>query len=826
MKRGLPRALTARILWSGPRSLGTAALVVIALIWIRFQAATADTLTRPPTAPSPALAVKPEPRLAGQPTPGVAQPGQLPRPTTVDGYAPDRQCAACHRQLYNSYQHVGMARSFSRPRPDNIIEDFESNHYFHGPSKRHYEMIRRDDTFVMKRYQLDDTGRPINVLEQEIDWIIGSGSHSRGYLYHTKAGELYQLPIVWYTQSQSWGMAPGYDNPRHDGVTRLITRECMFCHNAYPQVPPGSDRYGQPHLFPRDLPQGTGCQRCHGPGAAHIRLANDLNVPLTKVVAAIVNPGRLAAPLRDDVCFQCHLQPTSKLTSLVRRFGRSDYSYRPGQPLSDYLVHLDFDDARDRSDRFEINHHPYRLRQSTCYTASDGALSCLTCHDPHRKVTPTEAAGYYRARCLTCHALDNCARVEMGIVSSSRPDQRGLDAAAGSDNCIACHMPKRRTQDVVHVVMTDHLIQRRITGDPLGRLAETPPRQGAQVKFYWPHRAPPAPTGSMYRAMSASADGDLSAIDALQALIAAASPQALEPYAELATAQLRAGRFDDALTTLGPVVQRDTGSAIALASAGVALAGLGRSGAAVETLSKAVELSPMAANTRYNLALTYARLGRTDQALQQYREALRLRPNYAQAWLNLGNALARQGQYREAADAFRQAWAIEPNLTPAGLNLGAALRYLGNWKEAVRVWRHGADLAPGHPGIALELALAYLIGADASIHDPAEGLRYARAATDAEPTAHQPVTALAVGLLLNDQADEAIATARLAEQLGADAPTCLLIMALAQHTSGDTQLAEETYQRARTALAQQPGDDRVRAALVEKSASVFVANPP
>ena len=216
----------------------------------------------------------------------------------------------------------------------------------------------------------------------------------------------------------------------------------------------------------------------------------------------------------------------------------------------------------------------------------------------------------------------------------------------------------------------------------------------------------------------------------------------------------------------------------------------------------------------------------SGESATEYREALRLRPNYAQAWLNFGNALARQGQYREAADAFRQAWAIEPNLTSAGLNLGAAQRYLGNWREAVRVWRHGARLAPGHPGIALELALAYLIGADATIHDPAEGLRYARAATEAEPTAHQPVTALAVGLLLNDQVDEAIANARLAEQLGADVPTCLLIMALARHASGDTQLAEEIYQRARFALARQPRGDRVRAALVEKSASVFVANPP
>ena len=30
-----------------------------------------------------------------------------------------------------------------------------------------------------------------------------------------------------------------------------------------------------------------------------------------------------------------------------------------------------------------------------------------------------------------------------------------------SGDCVSCHMPKRRTDDVVHAVMTDHYIQRR-----------------------------------------------------------------------------------------------------------------------------------------------------------------------------------------------------------------------------------------------------------------------------------------------------------------------------------------------------------------------------
>ena len=102
---------------------------------------------------------------------------------------------------------------------------------------------------------------------------MGSGKHSRVYLYSTPNGELYQLPIAWYTQEKRWAMAPGFDRPDHLGVHRRVRRECMFCHNAYPDVPAGSDLYGPYQTFPAELPEGLGCQRCHGPGAEHARLA-------------------------------------------------------------------------------------------------------------------------------------------------------------------------------------------------------------------------------------------------------------------------------------------------------------------------------------------------------------------------------------------------------------------------------------------------------------------------------------------------------------------------------------------------------------------------
>ncbi len=220
---------------------------------------------------------------------------------TAPGYVEDRVCASCHADLYRSYQDVAMAKSFYRPRTDNVIEDFDQG-YTHEPSRRHYQMSWRDGRLIMRRYQLDADGEPINEIEQEVAWILGSGNHSRTYLVRTPGDELYQLPIAWYTQTQSWGMAPGFDRPDHLGLSRRVRRECMFCHNAYPDAPAGSDAYTAPQVYPRELPEGLGCQRCHGPGAEHSRVAMGEVVDFEELYASIVNPGDLEPRLRDDVC--------------------------------------------------------------------------------------------------------------------------------------------------------------------------------------------------------------------------------------------------------------------------------------------------------------------------------------------------------------------------------------------------------------------------------------------------------------------------------------------------------------------------------------------
>ena len=116
-------------------------------------------------------------------------------------------------------------------------------------------------------------------------------------------------------------------------------------------------------FFAGDLPEGIDCQRCHGPGRAHVESARNGASPAA-VRAAIVNPGRLAPERQIEVCLQCHLESTSRpLPYSLRRYGRGMFSYRPGEALENYILHFDrapgtgHDDASKPAWNARASHH-------------------------------------------------------------------------------------------------------------------------------------------------------------------------------------------------------------------------------------------------------------------------------------------------------------------------------------------------------------------------------------------------------------------------------------------------------------------------------------
>ena len=133
-----------------------------------------------------------------------------------------------------------------------------------SPPDTWYAITKRDGAYYQRRWRVGFSGKETEVQESRIDYVMGSGNHVRTYLHRTDRGVLIELPLAWYSEDGGkWAMNPGHDRD-YALPPRAVAYECMFCHNAYPKIPAGHDQPGSEPLFEGLLPEGIGCERCHG----------------------------------------------------------------------------------------------------------------------------------------------------------------------------------------------------------------------------------------------------------------------------------------------------------------------------------------------------------------------------------------------------------------------------------------------------------------------------------------------------------------------------------------------------------------------------------
>jgi tetratricopeptide (TPR) repeat protein len=270
-------------------------------------------------------------------------------------------------------------------------------------------------------------------------------------------------------------------------------------------------------------------------------------------------------------------------------------------------------------------------------------------------------------------------------------------------------MPKRRPRDVVHVVMTDHRIQRQPQGTDL-----TAPRTEADpvlstVRLYEPGKAPPGDVGAIYLALSVVRAGAFpSAVERLEKLLASSSLTDPEPFLELAAAEIKRQRPAVAEQVLRKVLARSPDHPLALSWLGVARAAEGRPQEAEELFRRALALSGAdRAEVRFNLALLLAGDGREAAAVPLFEATLAERSNLVAGWVHLGRAVETLGRLDRAVECYRRALEIDPTQTDAYLGLGRVLARRGERAEAIRVLTHGATAArrPAAVGAALRETL-------------------------------------------------------------------------------------------------------------------------
>ncbi len=184
---------------------------------------------------------------------------------TAPNYVGSAACKTCHPAIYNRWSKTLMANVIRDPKthPDAIIPD-----------------LSKPDPLV--KFTKDD-----------IAFVYGSKWKQR---YFTKKGDdYYPLAAQWDVTHQIWRAyqaAPGSDwwtafYP-NDNMQRPTGPLCDGCHSVNYNIQTKAV-----------TEWNVGCEKCHGPGAAHAAKPSREN---------IVNPARLDFVKANNVCIQCHSQ--------------------------------------------------------------------------------------------------------------------------------------------------------------------------------------------------------------------------------------------------------------------------------------------------------------------------------------------------------------------------------------------------------------------------------------------------------------------------------------------------------------------------------------
>ncbi len=601
-------------------------------------------------------------------------------------------CKQCHQSIYESFIQTGMGRSFDIASSKKTSASFKNSSIYDPFLNMHYKSFLSGDSMYMCEYRL--TGKDTVYKRQEqVNFIVGSGQHTNSHIQSVN-GYLNQMPMTYYTQKQTWDMPPGFESGVNTRFTRKIGLECMSCHNGYPGFVMGSEnKY-------KSVPNGIDCERCHGPGSIHVHQKMSGNIIDTSkyIDYSIVNPSKLPIDLQFDICQRCHLQGNAVLKN-----EHSFFDFKPGMKLNDFMS-VFLPKYKNADDEFIMASHADRLKQSACFIKSfeknektsalkphKGALTCITCHNPHVSVKETNTNQFNNA-CKNCHTANASGEAKKILVPSRtcfKPNEKNA-------NCVSCHMPSSGSIDIPHVSVHDHYIRKPLTKTDKNKIKEfiglfaindkSPDaltRALAYLQQYEKFEQKPQYLDSAATILKADKNNSEKNIHAFIKLYFLqknyrAIIQLIEATGEQKcyTQLFIKKRYDN----------KDGWASYQIAEAYMNVDQQFNSAnfnKALKWLAKACQLANYNLEFKVKYGNTLALLNMIEPAKQQFESVLKEHPKNISAITNLGYIYLTEGKEKEAINLYMKGLQFDPDYEPLLMNIAGYYAYKKQYKTAI-----------------------------------------------------------------------------------------------------------------------------------------------
>ncbi len=327
-------------------------------------------------------------------------------------YAGSVVCAKCHSTIYKDFLSTAHFHTSSVPTEQNIKGDFlDGKNIFAYDYSTFILMENLNGKFFQTEYY---NGKKFRSNQFYI--VIGSGTRGQSYLYKSNS-QLYQLPISYFTNSDSWANSPGF--PFYEpSYSRLITSRCLECHSTFANMASisATDKNGNP----QNMIFGVECESCHGAAEKHVQFQEQH--PNFHQAKFIINPSGFTRQQKIEMCAYCH-------SNGQRLKSAKPFTFKPGDPLNNFLQ------ADTLVDTSHIDVHGNQtglLALSKCFKMSN--LECTNCHNTHEQERGNLAL--FSQRCMNCH----------NQVHNNFCKLTSLPASQLKTNCIDCHMPAKQSK--------------------------------------------------------------------------------------------------------------------------------------------------------------------------------------------------------------------------------------------------------------------------------------------------------------------------------------------------------------------------------------------